>query len=185
VCRDPYADEVSPSVSASPLDSLRTLFGERLDGLAGGVISGEIPITADVVNRLIAAKLATMDVPVTSAEVVVLEHDAFTVHVRPRAPIPGLRVDVQIDQQPVLPGQPLLGMRWALRGLGPLAAFAAPFLTQFKKLPPGVRLDGDRIWVNLEELLRQRGLGEIVPMLTGVRVTTKERRFVVAFELRR
>jgi len=172
-------------VTASPLDPLRKVFGERLDALAGGVVSGEIPITADIVNRLIAAKLATSDTPVTSAEVVVREHDAFTVHVRPRAPMPALRVDVQIDTQPVLPAQPMLGMRWALRGLGPLGTLAAPFIAQLKTLPPGVRVDGDRAWVNVEELLRQRGLGEIVPLLTGLRVTTRERRFVIAFELRR
>ena len=76
-------------------------------------------------------------------------------------------------------------MRWTLRGLGPLALLAAPVMAYLKKLPAGVRMDGDRLWVNVEEILRQRGLGEIVPLLTGIRVTTRERRFVVAFELRR
>jgi hypothetical protein len=39
--------------------------------------------------------------------------------------------------------------------------------------------------VNVEELLRQRGLGEVMPLLTGLRVTTREGRFVLAFEMRR
>jgi len=172
-------------VSPSPLDPLRQVFGERLEALAGSVVSGEVPITAEIVNRLIAQKLATLDAPIAGAEVVVLEHDAFTVHVKPRAPLPALRVDVVIDRQPELPEQPMVGMRWALRGLGPLAMLAAPFLASLKRLPAGVRLDGDRVWINVEELLRQRGLGEIVPLLTRARVTTKDRRFVIAFELRR
>lgn len=172
-------------MTASPLDPLRHLFGDQLDALAGSVVAGEIPITSDVVNRLIAAKLATTDVPIAGADVVVLDHDAFTVHLRPRAPIPTLRVDVQIDRQPVLPGQPVLGLRWTLRGLGPLAMFAAPFISQLKKFPPGVRLDGDHVWVDLAELLRQQGLGDVVPLLTGIRVTTRDKRFLIGFELRR
>lgn len=172
-------------MSPSPLDPLRPVFGARLESLAGAVVSGEVPITAQIVNGLIARTLATSDAPIAGAEVVVLEHDAFTVHVKPRAPLPSVRVDVVIDRQPELPAQPMIGMRWALRGLGPLGMLAAPFMSSLKRLPAGVRLDGDRIWVNVEELLRQRGLGDIVPLLTRARVTTKDQRFVIAFELRR
>ena len=172
-------------MNPSPLDPLRRIFGERLEALAGAVVAAEVPLTTELVNRLIADKLAASGAPITSAEVVVLENDSFTVHVRPRAPLPMLRVDVVIDRQPDWPAQPMLGMRWTLRGLGPLALLAAPVMAYLKKLPAGVRMDGDRLWVNVEEILRQRGLGEIVPLLTGIRVTTRERRFVVAFELRR
>jgi hypothetical protein len=172
-------------VNPSPLDSLRNVFGDRLEALAGCVVAGEIPITADILNRLLAAQLASSDTPIASAEVVVLDHDAFTVHLRPRGPLPMLKVDVVIDGQPELPARPMLGMRWTLRGLGPLAMVAAPVISYLRALPAGIRLDGDRVWVNVEEMLRQRGFGEIVPLLTGLRVTTRDRRFVLAFELRR
>jgi len=182
--RDGQADGTTAPPGA-PLDPLRRLFGERLDALAGGVIAAEIPLTAEVVNRLIASRLIRPDFPIASAEVVILEHDSFTVHLRPRAPIPLLRVDVQIDRQPDLPAHPVLSLRWALRGLGPLALLAGPVLGFLKALPPGIRVEGDRLWVNVEEILRARGLGEIAGLLTRVRVTTNERRFVIAFELRR
>lgn len=172
-------------MSPSPLDPLRKIFGDRLEALAGGVLAGEVPVTTELLNRLIASRLAAAGAPVTSAEVVVLENNSFTVHVRPAAPLPMLRVDVVIDRQPELPAQPLLGMRWTVRGLGPLALLAAPVIAYLKKLPAGVRMEGDRLSVNVEEILRQRGLGDLVPLLTGIRVTTRERRFVVAFELRR
>jgi hypothetical protein len=181
----PFVQAGRHTVTVSPLDPLRTVFGERLDALAGGVVSGEIPITADVVNRVIASRLTRSDLPIVGAEVVVLERDAFTVHLRPRVPIPVLRLDVQIDQQPELPAQPVIGMRWALRGLGPLGLLAGPVMAYLKTMPPGIRLEGDRVWVDVEEILRQRGLGEILPLLTRLRVTTRDRRFVVAFELRR
>jgi hypothetical protein len=161
------------------------VFGERLEALAGATLSGEIPITAEVVNQLIASRLTRPDLPIASAEVVIQDHDTFTVQLRTRVPIPLLKVDVRIDQQPELPAHPVLGLRWALRGLGPLALLAGPFMGYLKGLPPGIRLEGDRVWVNIEELLRQRGMEEIVPLLAGVRVTTRDRRFVIAFELRR
>jgi hypothetical protein len=172
-------------VNSSPLDPLRKVFGDRLEALAGTVVAGEIPITVDIVNRLLADQLASSDSPISNAEVVVLDHDAFTVHLRPRGPLPMLKVDVVIDGQPEFPAQPMLGMRWTLRGLGPLALIAGPVISYLRALPAGIRLDGDRVWVNVEEMLRQRGFGDVVPLLTGLRVTTRDRRFVLAFELRR
>ncbi len=172
-------------MTASPLDALRVLFGEQLQELAGGVITGELPVTTTVVNRLIAQKLETARVPIISAVIETRPNDTLTVHLRPRGPIPLLKVDVQIDRQPQLPDDPRLGMRWSLRGLGPLAMFAGPVTTYFKTLPAWISLDGDRIWIDLHELLRSQGLGEAMPLLTGVRVLTREQRFVVQFELRR
>jgi hypothetical protein len=169
----------------SILDPLRALLGDQLQELAGGVISGELPVTTAVANRLIAQKLETARVPIISAVIETRPDDTLTVHLRPRGPIPLLKVDVQIDRQPRLPDDPRLGMRWSLRGLGPLAMFAAPVTAYFKALPAWIRLDGDRIWVDLHVLLRSQGLGEAVPFLTGVRVLTREQRFVIQFELRR
>ena len=62
-------------MTASPLEPLRRVFGDRLDELTGSVVSGEIPLTADVVNRFIASKLTRPDVPIVSAEVVIHDHD--------------------------------------------------------------------------------------------------------------
>jgi len=172
-------------VTVSPLDALRGLFGEQLQELAGGVISGELPVTTTVINRLIAQKLATAKAPVVAAEIETRPDETFTVHLRPKGPIPLLKVDVRIDRQPQLPGDARLGMRWTLRGLGPLSMFAGPVIAYFKTLPAGISMDGDRIWVDLHSLLRSQGLGDAVPLLTGVRILTRERRFLVQFELKR
>jgi hypothetical protein len=169
----------------SILDSLRALFGDRLQELAGSVVHGELPVTTAVVNRLIAQKLATAKAPVVSAEIETRPGETFTVHLRPRGPIPLLKVDVSIEHQPQLPDDPRLGLRWTLRGLGPLAMFAGPVIAYFKTLPVGISMDGDRIWVDLHALLRSQGLSDAAPLLTGVRVLTHEQRFVIQFELRR
>ena len=172
-------------MSASPLDPLRPVFGEQLQELAGSVVSGELPITTTVVNQLIARKLTTANAPIVSAELETNPGESFTVQLRPKGPLPAMKVDVAIDQQPQLPGDPILRMHWTLRGLGPLAMLASPFISSFKVLPPGVTIDRDRILVDLHAVLRSQGYGEMIPFLTGVRVLTRERRFVVQFELRR
>jgi hypothetical protein len=78
-----------------------------------------------------------------------------------------------------------LAMRWTLRGLGPLAMFAGPVIAYFKTLPVGITMNGDRIWVDLHALLRSQGLDDAVPLLTGIRILTREHWFLVQFELRR
>ena len=175
-----------PPASIPALDAARELFGTDLEGLSGGVISGEIPLTVDVINRLIARKLAASpSSPIVSADVDAHENEAFTIHLRLRGPLPALNVEMRIDHQPQLPGDATLGMRWSLKGLGPLAMLAAPLASYFKVLPPGIRLEGDRVWVDVHALLRAQGAGDLVPFMSGIRVITRERRFVLQFELRR
>jgi hypothetical protein len=169
----------------SILHPLHALFGDQLQELAGSVVSGELPVTTHVVNRLIAQKLATAKAPLISAEIETRPNETFTVYLRPRGPIPLLKVDVSIERQPQLPHDPRLAMRWTLRGLGPLAMFAGPVIAYFKTLPVGITMNGDRIWVDLHALLRSQGLDDAVPLLTGIRILTREHWFLVQFELRR
>jgi len=172
-------------MNESPLDRLRAVFGEQLQELAGTVVTGEVPLTTPVVNGLIAQKLATTSAPIAAARIETHPREAFTVHLRPKGPWPLLRVEAAIDQQPDMPANPVLGIRWSLRGLGALAALAAPFLAQFRTLPPGITLDRDHIYVNLQALLRAQGYAELLPLVTGIRVLTREGGFVVQFEVRR
>jgi hypothetical protein len=172
-------------MTGSPLDPLRALFGEQLQELTGAVVAGEVPLTVDVINALIARKLATSSAPVAAAVIETHPEEAFTVHLRLKGPWPQLRIEGQIDRQPEFPGRPVVGIRWTLRGLGPLASLAAPLITQFKELPPGVTLDRERIWIDLAALLQSHGYAEVLPLLTAARIMTRERRFVLQFEVRR
>jgi hypothetical protein len=75
-------------------------------------------------------------------------------------------------------------VRWALRNMGPLAAMAAPFLTNLKGLPPWISIEGDHAFVNLAELLRARGLGDLVPLIARGELTTRLGKAIVRLELR-
>ena len=168
----------------SLFDRIREATGVGIEELAGGVIEGEIPLTDALVNRQIETQLASMQAPVTRARVETLGGDAFTVHLTMKGPLPSVRIAVTIELQPGLPQSAVLGMRWSMPGLGPLAMLAAPALSFFKALPPGIGVDGDRIAVDIGVLLRSRGLGDLLPLLTRLRVTTRRGAFVVQFAAR-
>jgi len=98
--------------------------------------------------------------------------------------IPTLRIVGRIEEQPELPQRPVLGIRWSMPGMGPLAMLAAPALAFLNALPRGLRAEDDRILVEVAELLRSQGLSELLPYLRKVRVHTGRGAFVVKIELR-
>jgi hypothetical protein len=93
-------------------------------------------------------------------------------------------VAISIEEQPQFPESPVLGLRWSLPKLGFLGNLAAPFLSQLTSLPPGVRLDGERVFVDVAEMLRARGLGEAVRYIRRLDLGTRVGQVVVKFELR-
>jgi hypothetical protein len=167
-------------------DRVRSALGLDLEerDLAGGVVSGEIPLSNAAVNRLIAKQLQSGRGPVTAARVEALGDDRLTVELQVRAPIPPIRIVASIEQQPVFPGPAMLGIRWSMPGLGPLAMFAGPALAFLKTLPPGIRVDGDWLDVDVAAMLRSRGLGDALQYITTARLRTRAGTFVLQFELR-
>ena len=94
--------------------------------------------------------------------------------------LPPVTLTFDIDQQPRLPDTPL-GLR--LRTLPGLAALAGPLLAQ-KSLPPGLRLDGDRLFVDVAQLLERAGLADLVPLIERLHVATDEGRVLVEVDAR-
>lgn len=167
------------------LEQLPALLGFDVVELAGAQASGEIPIPAAVLNRLLAAQLQQRQVPV--AVLVVEPHDAnvILVHVRLRSSlVPALTVQASIEEQARLPDSPVIGIRWSLRGLGVLARLASPVLSLFDLLPPGISVDGDRIAVNLDQLLAARGQADALRLLTHLEVESAEGRLIIRFAAR-
>src|SRR6185369_11167982 len=99
--------------SPSLAQRMRETLGIDLQEIAGATVSGEIPIAAAAINRIIAERLAASETPVVSAVVAPRDAGHLTVHVKLRARfVPPLSVEVRIEQQPELPGRPVLGLRW-------------------------------------------------------------------------
>lgn len=167
-------------------EQLYRLAGIELQELSGSAVGGEIPLPVPMVNRLIAKRMATMQGPVGGVEL--QAHDGqrltATVSLRGQSLVPMVKLAARIEQQPDFPRNPVLGLRWSMPGLGPLARFAAPALSFFKALPAGVRMEGDRVAIDLGALLRAQGLAEVADHLTRLHVETREGSFVVRFEAR-
>ena len=166
-------------------DKVRRALGIELPDIAGSVFAGEIPLPNELVNRLIMRRLSTSQVPISAVRVEAHAGDRLTIVLSMRGSlIPDVTIAAYIEEQPQFPGPAVLGLRWTLPAMRALSFFAAPALAYFKKLPPWVRVDGDRIAVDVAELLRSRGLEELMDYITRVNVTTRDGAVVVAFSLR-
>jgi hypothetical protein len=96
--------------------------------------------------------------------------------------LPPISLEVSIDKQPSLPDDPVLGL--TLSGMGGLLRFAGPVSAFFNSLPPGVRIVGDRVFVDLRAALAPHGLTPVLDYMKEVRVTSEEGRLVVSFAVR-
>lgn len=92
--------------------------------------------------------------------------------------LPPLNVTLTIDEQPRLPASPVLVLK--LHMGGGLLSMAGSALRFLDALPPGIRLAGDRIHVDIAALLAERGLGELLEYAEHLEVTTTEGAVVVS-----
>ena len=140
-------------------------------------------MTAALINRFIADWLARDGRAGKLAAVVVepLDQDRLSVNVRLRSNLlPPLRLELQIAAQPQLPASPVLVLRWSLAGgLGPLARLASPALAVFDVLPAAVRVDGELIGIDLNELLRAQKAEWVLAYVRTLHVRTETGRVVI------
>jgi hypothetical protein len=94
--------------------------------------------------------------------------------------LPPITVTLEIDQQPRLPDVPL-GLR--LRSFPGLTSLAGSLLSP-DKLPPGVRLEGDRLFVDVRQLLDRAGYGDLAPLIERLHIASEEGRLLVEVEAR-
>jgi hypothetical protein len=163
-------------------DLFRDRTGLELGEIAGSTLAGEIPISDALINRMLAQKLA-QHAQIGSLRVQAQPNDSVAVQVVPRARLmPPMNITARIERQPEFPGNPVLLLRWSMPAAGPLALFAGPMLSYFKAMPQGIRMDGDRVAVDLRELLRSRGLDDVVAFVRKLEVHTRPGGFVLRFE---
>jgi len=168
------------------MDEILRALGPGLREVSGASLSGEIPLSNALVNRLVAEALRRQPgSPVESAEVTVEARGALAVRVRLRTPglVPPFTVLLWIERQPV-PESPRLVLRWEPAGLGLLMKLAAPVLGWFKKERAGITIEGQYLFIDVADAIRRQGAGDLLEHLRSLRVDTREGRLVVAFEVR-
>jgi hypothetical protein len=163
--------------------AIRERLGVELQDIAGANFSGELPFSNEIVNKLLAERLRN-HAQIGSIRVKAEEGDAVAIQLVPRTRMmPPVRLLARVERQPEFPGIPTLLLRWSMPAAGPLALFAAPVLSYFKAMPAGIRMDGDRIAIDLRELLRARGMEDLVGYVRSFEVHTRPGGFVARFQV--
>ena len=129
-------------------------------------------------NGLAAQALRETKTPVRQLDIRPRNGDLIDVIVTVSWPfVPPLKVAVAVDQQPQFPDSPILVLRWSL--FGGLGAIAARLLGSMGKLPPGVRLDGDRLMLDIRVLAAQSPAAPLLQYLRTLEVHTLDDRLVI------
>lgn len=162
----------------------RILGGLQASGfreVAGARVSAIVPVTERLLNELIAASLRPSGA-VREATIHPQADNQLGVRVKLARPelLPPINVTLVIERQPELPHTPLIGLR--VTGLPGLLALAGPMFSIGRMLPSGVRLEGDRLLVDLAALLAARGQRELLGYLERLRVTSEAGRLMIAID---
>lgn len=144
----------------------------------GARVSATVPVAEPLLNAFIASALPAGG-PVRDVHVHPEPGDRLTVRVKMARPdfLPPIKLTLHIDKQPALPADPVLVLR--VGSLPGLMSIAGPVLSLSGRLPPGVRLEGDRLLVNLATLVEHAGHGALLPLAERVRVTTEAGRLIL------
>ena len=155
------------------LDQLRA---SHFADVKGARVSLSIPIAERLLNDIVTASLPPS---LRVRELTIRPRPNNNLQVKARVGklefLPPVTVTLEIDQQPRLPDTPL-GFR--LRSFPGLTAIAGSFLPP-DKLPRGVRLEGERLFVDLRVLLEQAGYADLIPLIERLHIATDDARLLV------
>jgi hypothetical protein len=165
-------------------DILDDLRGSGFRDLAGAHLFAHVPVSRALLDRL-AAQAIDGHRAVKRVEIQPRPGDRFDLVVTLAwALVPPLTIAVAVDRQPEFPASPTLVLRWSLAP--GLDAIASPFTGALNdRLPPGVRLEGDRVLIDVAALAaRYPPLAQALPHLVALRLRTVDDRAAIDLELR-
>jgi hypothetical protein len=164
------------------LELLTTQQAAGFPGLAGTEATGTIRLGEALINDAIAATLPPAG-RVQRVTVQPAPSDELVVRVALSKPafLPTMTLRLAIERQPQFPGDPVLVLQ--LTGGGALLALAAPAISSFGVLPPGVRMDGSRVFVDIRALLAGSDAARFLVNVRHLNISTETGAVRVAFDL--
>lgn len=161
---------------------LSRLRRSRFSDLSGSEVHATIRVGAPLLNEAASAFVASASA-VRDVVIRPRASNRIDVSVKLARPafLPPLNLTLQIERQPQ-PASPELVLR--LSGLGGMMRVAGPAVGLFAALPPGVRLDGDHVFINIAAILRQHGQSELLEYTRDVVVLSEEGSLVLQLQLR-
>jgi hypothetical protein len=160
---------------------LRRLRAEKFADFSGASLSSTLPISdrllTEMIRPLLPASISQLDLRAKAGNLLLV-----AVRMRRPAWLPQIKLQLRIEGQPNLPDDPILVVRQlSYGGLSTLAGAAARFLDA---LPPWLRVDGTRMFVDLAVLLRQQDALDLLTYLRRLEVTTLDGIVVVTTDAR-
>lgn len=144
--------------------------------------TARIPVSRDVLNRLVAGALAGRSLPIKSIDVRPLDGDRIDAVIAVTWPfVPALTVSFSIVQQPAFPGSPMLVLRWS--ALGAVGALAGRLIASLDRLPKGIAIDGDRLLLDLAVLASGSPAAPFLRYVKTLELHTLEDRIVIEAEM--
>ena len=169
-------------MDANVAELLTALQSSGFRDIAGSRASARIPLSRSLVNRLVAQSLRGTSTPVREVDVRPHAGDEFDVVLTVSWPlVPPLKVAVSVAQQPEFPASPVLVFRWSL--LGAVGALASRVIASLDRLPAGIRLDGDRLLVDIPAVAGPGPAEKVWPLVKKLELHTIEERVVLDVEL--
>jgi len=160
---------------------MRVLLRQLASGchdLSGADAALTLPVSERLLNELIAEGMPR-SAPIRDLHVTPLAGDRVAVRARIGSSplIPALKLSLSIEQQPIFPTSPVLVLRMEMTGLLSLAGPALRFLDA---LPPGIRVEHGRVFVDVRRLLEVRSLGHYFEYITDLNVNSVEGALVLS-----
>ena len=153
-----------------------------LGDFAGTHASARIPISRAFLNRLVAGALPGSRTPVRAVDIQPVAGDRFDVAITVSWPfVPQLHATFVIEQQPIFPASPLLVLRWSFLGLA--GGLASRLLSHFEQLPPGIRLDGNLVLLDVPVLAAKSAVAPMLVHIKALELHTLDGRAVVELEV--
>jgi hypothetical protein len=160
---------------------LEQLRASRFAGLEGTRASLSIPISERLLHEVVTTMMPA-SAPVRDLHI--RPQAANRLAVRARASrlefLPPVTISLAIEQQPQLPDTPLVIRILSLPGLLSIASS----LLSPSSLPQGIRLDRDRVLVDVRQLMEMKGLAELVPLIERLHVASEEGRLRLDLDLK-
>ena len=158
------------------LDVFAQLRALQFADLKGARLAASIPVSERLLTALVAASLP----PTTKIrDLSVHPQDGNRLTVRIKLPhadfLPPVAVNLLIERQPELPDSPLI---LRLLTFPAIISMVGAAFSMSSVLPAGIRMEKDRVSIDLKALLERYGYADLIPLIRGVRVRTEEGRMI-------
>ena len=160
---------------------LEQLRASRFADVKGARFSAQVPVGERLLNEIVHALLPP-GAPVKDLHIRPQAGNMLAVRARAARLefLPPVTITLQIEQQPQLPDTPLVVRILSLPGLLSVAGS----LLSPNSLPAGVRLDRERVVVDVRQLIERQGYGEVVPFIERLHVRSEEKQLLLDADLR-